>query len=217
MIVMPSTHSSPIVHEWVRRGFPIGWLIGHSSMTKTKLVDWIPFAVDNDAYPAWRQQKPWDEQAYYRFLEFLYVRYKKPLWVVVPDVVANRAATLESWKRHAPRVREFGWPLAFAAQDGMTPDDVPSDAQVVFIGGTDRWKWRNAELFCREFPRVHVGRVNTLDRLWICRDYGAESVDGTGWFRDGQAAWRFRKMETFFMNQRPIELPFEQPDHREAI
>jgi len=36
------------------------------------------------------------------------------------------------------------------------------------------------------FPRVHVGRVNTERLLWIAHYAGAESCDGTGWFRGDQ-------------------------------
>ena len=37
--------------------------------------------------------------------------------------------------------------------------------------------WANA------FPRVHVGRVNTLTKLLSCERLNVESVDGTHWFR----------------------------------
>ena len=33
------------------------------------------------------------------------------------------------------------------------------------------------------FKRVHVGRVNTYRLLWLAHEAGAESCDGTGWFR----------------------------------
>lgn len=39
-------------------------------------------------------------------------------------------------------------------------------------------------MWCKNFKRVHVGRVNNERRLQYCEDIGAESVDGTGWFRD---------------------------------
>ena len=78
----------------------------------------------------------------------------------------------------------FGCPLAFAAQDGMTPADVPNNADVVFIGGTTSWKWRNLLSWTVAFPRVHVGRVNSRRLLEQAETAGAESCDGTGWFRD---------------------------------
>jgi hypothetical protein len=110
------------------------------------------------------------------------------MWVVVPDVVGERDATLRQWDLYRLRLQcRYGWPLAFAAQDGMTPDDVPAGADVVFIGGSTLWKRRNIGLFCREFPRVHVARINTREWLWRCFDAGAESIDGTGFFRGDRA------------------------------
>lgn len=37
------------------------------------------------------------------------------------------------------------------------------------------------------FPRIHVGRVNTERMLWMAHEAGAESCDGTGWFRGDKA------------------------------
>ena len=91
----------------------------------------------------------------------------KPLWVVIPDVVGDREATIRKWEAHHKRVREYGWPLAFAVQDGMNKDDVPHDADVVFVGGSDtqNWKWRNAHYWCEHFQRVHIGRDNSVRRV----------------------------------------------------
>jgi len=111
---------------------------------------------------------------------------KKPRWIAVPDVVGNREATLRAWFAHSPRVATFGCPLAFVVQDGMTPDDVPPNASVVFVGGTDKWKMRSLPMFTAAFPRVHVGRINGEKGLWECHEAGAESCDGTGWMRCGE-------------------------------
>jgi len=40
-------------------------------------------------------------------------------------------------------------------------------------------------MFTAAFPRVHVGRINGEKGLWECHEAGAESCDGTGWFRGG--------------------------------
>jgi hypothetical protein len=124
-------------------------------------------------------------------------RHPRPLWVVVPDVVADREATLEKWAAWSPRVREVlpHVPLAFAVQDGMTPADVPTDADVVFVGGTYNWKWRNLTTWTGNFPRVHVARVNGEKNLWQCYEAGAESCDGTGWMRCGEE--RIAELERF--------------------
>jgi hypothetical protein len=69
----------------------------------------------------------------------------------------------------------------------MTPQDVPSDADVIFVGGSTDWKRRTMSMWCEVFDRVHVGRINTERWLWECDEAGAESCDGTGWFRGRQA------------------------------
>lgn len=75
------------------------------------------------------------------------------------------------------------WRLAFALQDGMTPADIPDDAVVLFVGGTTKWKWRSLPTWASTGRRVHVGRVNEVERLLICERFGVESVDGTGWMK----------------------------------
>ena len=140
----------------------------------------MPWAMDNGAYGAWTEQREWDEAAFYS--KALFPWHPGPLWIAVPDVVADREGTLASWARHAPQLA--GKPLAFVVQDGMTAADVPGSAEVVFVGGTTEWKWRTVRGWCRDFPRVHVGRVNGERGLWQAHEAGAESCDGTGWGRD---------------------------------
>ena len=53
--------------------------------------------------------------------------------------------------------------------------------------------------------RVHVGRVNSMRRVWLCHDLGIESVDGTGWFRDGDNHQNLLKLEQYFKRERPAE------------
>jgi len=197
MMVMLGNHSSPLLHYWAGK-YPgqVGWLIGPSGRHKTKLRQWIPYACDNDAFTAWQNKTAWSESDYFEFLEWTAKQEHKPLWVTVPDVVADKGRTLENWDKYAPRCREFGHDLAFVMQDGMTPDDVPSDADLVFIGGTFRWKWNNLPAFCEALSRVHVGRVNTLSKVRRAEELGVESVDGTGWFR--RPVEEFALLEDFF-------------------
>jgi hypothetical protein len=148
----------------------------------------MPYALDNGAFPAHTKGVPWDEAAWLELLRWAQWSGQAPLWVLVPDVVGDRQATLDSWARYEEEVRERGFRPAFAVQDGMTFADAPGDA-VLFLGGSTDWKLGAIEPWCRAFPgRVHVGRVNTLDRLLLCWRAGAISVDGTGWFHRGQKA-----------------------------
>jgi hypothetical protein len=89
----------------------------------------------------------------------------------------NSSAIVHFW------AGRYGWPLAIAVQDGMTPADIPANAEVIFIGGTTEWKWRSLPMWAQTGARVHVGRVNEVERLHICERWRVESVDGTGWMQ----------------------------------
>ncbi|MEY4300035.1 MAG: hypothetical protein RIR25_1271 [Verrucomicrobiota bacterium] len=159
----------------------VGLLLGPSYYKKTPVRPWMPYVLDNDAFTL---RENWNEAKWREMLAWARLQSHKPEWVLVPDVVGSKEGTLERWDRYEKEVRACGWPLAFAVQDGMMTEDVPASADVVFIGGTDSFKWRTVETWVVSFPRVHVGRVNNIDRVWQCDDLGVESVDGTGWFRD---------------------------------
>lgn len=196
MILMPSNHSSPPVHFFAGR-YPgrIAWLIGPSAVRKTKIREWIPVALDNDAFASYASERPWDLEAWRSMIQWSRMLKQKPMWALVPDVVADKEATLAKWEMHAQEVIHAGIKTAFAVQDGMEPKDVPSNADVVFVGGSTEWKWRTVTTWCESFPRVHVGRVNGIRRLWQCERIGVESVDGTGWFRDSDEGQRIDDIE----------------------
>lgn len=172
-------------HYWAGR-YPgsVGVLMSPSYMKWVPIDPWMPLALDNDAFTAWRDKKPWDEAAWLKMLNFVAMTGAKPMWAAVPDVVTNRHETLESWKRHKDEILKRGWSAAFCVQDGMTPDDVPDQAAVVFVGGSDEWKLRNLPMWTSNFPRVHCARINAVEVIEKCEQLGCESVDGTGWFRD---------------------------------
>lgn len=179
MLIMCSSNAGKVFNS-LHESFPgkVGWLL---SPGYWKVSRGWPFALDNGAYAAWVKKEAFDELAFYKHVEKGSALAR---FVVVPDVVANREATLESWERHFPRLK--GLPLAFAVQDGMNPKDVPKESSVVFIGGTTQWKWLTARQWCQNFPRVHIARVNTRRQLLFAATVGAESTDGTGWFRGDQ-------------------------------
>lgn len=179
-MVILGNHSTAWMHA-AAATYPnrLGWLQGPRHWKAPR--PGLSYACDNDAFasgaawsaPAWRVMLARVRQSAHR-----------PRWILVPDVVCDRQATLRRWARFAPEAAAVDVPLAFAVQDGMKAADVPSAAAVVFVGGSTAWKWGTLRVWCREFARVHVGRVNTVDRLWRCQDAGAESVDGTGWVRN---------------------------------
>lgn len=182
MMVMPANNAKMLVGYLAGKyQGRMGWLLSPGAWREPH--DWLPYAFDNGAYPAWEKKLEWNERDFYAHCDRIKGRTHKPLWIAVPDVVADREGTLRSWFAHSPRVAKYKCPLAFVVQDGMTPDDIPPNASVVFVGGTTDWKWRNLRDWTSNFPRVHVGRVNTERMLWMAHEAGAESCDGTGWFR----------------------------------
>lgn len=188
---MPSNNTGSVIRELAGK-YPeqLGHLIGPEPGAWR--TPFLPYALDNGAFGAWKagdrfRQVPWigllDKAA-----EHAAAGGAPPRWILVPDVVANREETLAKWRGWHLTLRRWypGWALAFAVQDGMTVEDVPADADVVFIGGTTLWKRRNIGRFSARFPRVHVGRINSYKWLWVCAELGVESCDGTGWLRGDQ-------------------------------
>ncbi len=202
--------SNRIWHYWSGK-YPgsVGVLIGPSYGKKVPIDKWMPFALDNDAFTAWRDKKAWDYRAWVDMLQWVRLFRLKPMWAAVPDVVADREATLENWIKYASTIQRLGWPTAFCVQDGMTPDDVPHDADVVFVGGSDSWKFPNLPMWTTHFPRVHCARVNSPEMIEACDRLGCESVDGTGWFREPSRPDKVPAIERFIeghRNQTPFAL-----------
>lgn len=182
----------------------IGWLISPSGWRTPP--EWLPVALDNGAFGCWTSGKPFDFDAWLEHIATAHTQCK-PLWLVVPDVVANKEETLKLWHEWSPKLREMypHTPQAMAVQDGMTPEDIPDEVDVIFIGGSTEWKWRNLTMWTDNFKRVHVARVNTERLLWMAHNAGAESCDGTGWFRgcQKQLAGLHRYLDESTKGERP--------------
>jgi hypothetical protein len=107
------------------------------------------------------------------------------LWAVAPDVPFDAAGTLAESLPWLARIRELGVPAAFAAQDGCDLLGMPWDAfDVLFIAGSTEWKTGPvAERLAREAKArgksVHMGRVNSRQRLRTAEWFGCDSADGT--------------------------------------
>jgi hypothetical protein len=177
MLVMPSNDAS-MYAGYIAGKYPgrIGWL---QSPSHFKKIPWfLPYALDNGKFTRW------DEEGFEAMLRKS-IFFHRPLWILVPDEVADAEKTMRLWHEWRDRVGQFG-PLAFAAQDGMEPQDIPKEAHCCFIGGSTDWKLNNAHKFKGVCELLHVGRVNTADRLQWAEAIGADSVDGTGFFRGDQ-------------------------------
>jgi len=205
MIIMPSNNSGIRV-GYLAGKYPqrIGWLISPGGWRTPP--SWLPTALDNGAFGAFTRGDTFDIDAWLAHIDLAHQQCQ-PSWMVVPDVVADRQKTIESWDRWADHLNEQypRTPLAMAVQDGMTTDDVLPNVDVIFVGGTTEWKWRNLHLWTDNFPRVHVARVNTERLLWMAHEAGAESCDGTGWFRgdEQQLAGLHRYLEQSTTGERP--------------
>ena len=119
-------------------------------------------------------------------------------FAVCPDVFDPNGGpchepTLERWREWAPKMQRHGFTPAFVLQVGCsTYGQVPDDAEVLFIGGTDPYKlnaWPHGGQVgaitrqAREDGRwVHMGRGNSGKRFRAARamgGIGCNSVDGT--------------------------------------
>jgi len=198
VIVMPANNTHYLVHYWAGLYGGLGHLVGPDRSYNA--MPHLPYALDNGAFGAWTAKRAWNELAFVKHVAAHCHSLLRPMWCVVPDVVGDREATLAMWSEWAPRLRDqHHLALAFAVQDGMTPNDVPHGADIVFVGGTTAWKWDTLEMWARAWPRVHVGRVNGRKGLDLCAGAGVESCDGTGWFRGDPA--QLIELGTFLAEQ----------------
>ena len=107
------------------------------------------------------------------------------LFAVAPDVLGDAGATLERSRPFLPTIRQMGFPAAFVTQDGCTPDLVPwDDLDTLFVGGSDQWKFCPVSVALMTEARtrgkwVHMGRVNSYDRMTRCLESRCDSADGT--------------------------------------
>jgi hypothetical protein len=155
-----------------------------------RLPEGAAFAIDNGCGPGADSQPgtgyPGD-RAYLEMLSRLSARARsRCLFATAPDVLGDPVATLERSAPFVHRVRAwFGLPIALVAQDGLEHLDVPwTWFDVLFIGGSTEWKLGpaartlTAEAKARG-KRVHMGRVNSLERLRYAAATGCDSADGT--------------------------------------
>lgn len=170
----------------------IGGLITPRSQNDVNwyLARGMQWACDNDCY------QKLDREAYIRMLK-RHAGIPNCLWVVAPDVVADAKATLTRFKMWQPVLRYFGYPVAFVGQDGLQPEEVPwNDFECFFIGGTTSWKLGHMAFSIAEQAKskgkwLHMGRVNSRQRMIYAKSIGCDSVDGTTFsmFGDNDLGW----------------------------
>lgn len=184
--MMPSNNCHHLVHYWAGKYGFLGHL--YSPGGQRGPFAHLPYAIDNGAFSAWSNNRPWDESAFRKLLDWALSAKIPPMWVAVPDVVADAKKTLSNWDDWSRIVRDMGFKAALVVQDGMTPSDVQAtEPDAVFIGGTTAWKYLWLWRFCDSHELVHVGRVNGYRGASECYRAGAASCDGTGYFRGNKA------------------------------
>ena len=143
------------------------------------------YAIDNGAWTAYQQDRPFDSTAFRGLVEKMG---KGADFVVIPDIVAAGPDSLDFSLTWIPYLESKlpGVRLLLAVQDGMTPrhvEHVVCSRIGVFAGGTTDWKLNTMPMWgelCRSRGAYfHVGRVNTRRRIRHCYECDAHSFDGT--------------------------------------
>jgi hypothetical protein len=162
-----------------------------------------PWALDNGAYSGF------DEWRFRRALDRATDVLATCLFVVCPDVVGDATATGRLFHRWHPQIRRLGFPVAFVAQDGLKPHQIPWWAfDAFFVGGTTEFKLSPLVLDLLTEARErgkhrHVGRVNTRRRLQHFYGY-CESFDGSGFSRWPKRIHLMKRWQTELQTQRRL-------------
>lgn len=143
----------------------------------------FPYMIDNGAFTYFQQGVPYDAEPFRRLLAS---HGSGADLIVAPDIVAGGIQSLEMSLAWLPELSAYGPRVLIPVQDGMTTDDLRpwvSDRVGVFLGGSTEWKEQTMPYwgqFCREAScYYHVGRVNTLRRIYMALEAGADSCDGS--------------------------------------
>ena len=193
MIVMPANSTGWFWHCLARETGRIGHLYSPGANI-AKPFPWFPYALDNGAFTCWDMQTNTFDEAkwaqvlpkWHKLLQWASSAIERPRWAIVPDVPGNSRATLAKWAIGSSVIQQYGFPLAIAVQNGMTVHDVQAlnpQPEVIAVGGDDVFKWGSVQMWRSHFPRVHVLRCNSPDKLYWLESIGVESCDGTGWCR----------------------------------
>ena len=164
--------------------FPVGELIVPSAGNDPSSLKLVPgqWAMDNGAYTGF------DAASFVRMLERFYGRLGCR-FVAAPDAVADAHQTLTQWPFWSTLIRGVGFVPALVGQDGMTVGDIPwREVGALFIGGSTEWKLgpQAESLIAYAKTRglwVHMGRVNSMQRIWEGARKGVDSWDGTKYSR----------------------------------
>ncbi len=168
----------------------------------------LPWFFDNGAWGDFNNGRSFDEASYIKDLALL-SQLERPDFLVVPDLVAQGAASLAFSLQWASRLKGLA-PLYLVTQDGQSARDVAEvldQFDGVFVGGSLEWKIRTAKqwvaLAHQHGKPCHIGRAGSVDRAkWALR-IGADSLDSC------LPLWSEKNLQRFLRSikpQRQLEL-----------
>lgn len=144
-------------------------------------------ALDNGAWHSYCAGVPFDEDAFLKAYEMFAVTAD---FIVLPDIVAGGMPSLDFSMAWRDRLGMPLGPQLIAMQDGMEPQRVADDlgnylgpCLGIFVGGTTEWKEQRmmewGAIARQSGAYLHVGRVNSVRRIYLCEAAGADSFDGS--------------------------------------
>lgn len=178
--------------------------------------DYPFFAVDNGAYSAWSQGRPWDPSTFLKILHRCAEKGMTPDFAVLPDIVGGGILSLKRSRDWLHALRGlYPFRYALAVQNGMEPFDDTiltgmGGVRVIFVGGTLEWKLatmgRWAEFAHKHGLECHVGRIGPVDRMIKADLAGADSIDSTTWVqRNGCLRHHVEAYRSFMATRKPLE------------
>lgn len=178
------TKGLPTIKRLEAKGLFVGRLYTprHYNSLRATNEAGIAWAADNDGFQGV------DERAFMQMLSALEPD-ENCLFVTCPDVVGDALATRKLWHKWHELISDMGFPPAYVLQDGLMGAGVPwNQCAAIFIGGTTEFKMgdlvRRTVAEAKERGKwVHMGRVNSQQRLRYANSIGVDSIDGTSWAR----------------------------------
>ena len=152
---------------------------GAGNSPKWLLSTTMCWAADNGAYNGFDAES-------YLSMQNRWATCPRNLFWTLPDVVGDAKQTLELWYQWWDKILLPN--KALVAQDGIEDIEIPWDGDhkldCLFIGGSTEFKMSLSvcDLIAEALSRnkwVHVGRVNSMQRLSHFHDMGVDSVDGS--------------------------------------
>lgn len=140
----------------------VGVIVGPRVRGLRPMKEGRAWASDNDAY-----HDKFSEAAFDAHLTRLLPYADRCLFVALPDYRHDPESPLALWHAYTPTfAARWPFPRAFVAQTGCTSDQIPGDADWLFLAGLDAWRQgpagRDLILHAHETLGIptHVGRVS---------------------------------------------------------